>query len=383
MQRIPIIMAAGLAAAGCASKAPPEINTGLASIEQGRPPDRVTLPEPLAAEPPPASDLDALMRRAALDTQRALEELNRPPPSPEQSPAESAAASMPRAGLLDVTGEGVSPEAGGPAAPTPPDPAVSGPAEEAPAPERTPEERLNDSIDALATLLREQAAAGNLRAHLALAGLELIRVQDTGPAASGLTPGQAGALEAFRGVVAALGSIADLDDGSAALADRLAELAADLEARQPLRITRAELCTRVTGFGRYAPFVAARFPAGRGQRAIVYVEVDRFAQRELGSGDTGHEPGDRYLVELSQELNLYNESGSLLALRHPEQKVVETSRNLRRDFYLVSEIALPPTLSVGRYNLKITMRDKGDGAVAETVIPIDIVADTTTARAPG
>lgn len=392
VQRIQIIMMAGLAVAGGCASRPPEINTGLASIDQGKPSARVAVPDPVA-DAAPSSELEAMMRQAALDTQRALEELSRPAARAEPPPAASAEASLPRTGLLEVSAREASAGAGaeGPGSLTEPEPGALVPGEPAmglpgaseQAAARTPEERLGDAADGLAEVLREQAGAGSLRAHLVLSALELIRGQGAGPAPGGLTAGQSAALEAFRGVVTAAGSVAERDDGSADLADRFRALAEGLEERQPLRITRAELCTRVTGFGRYTPFAAARFPAGRGQRAIVYVEVDRFVQRELGTGDEAREPGDRYVVELSQELNLYNESGSLLALRHPEQKVVETSRNRRRDFYLVNEIALPPTLSVGRYNLKVTMRDKSDGAVAETVIPIDIVVDTATARAPG
>jgi hypothetical protein len=138
----------------------------------------------------------------------------------------------------------------------------------------------------------------------------------------------------------------------------------------------AELCTRVLGFGSYTTFPAAHFPAGTEQRAIVYVEVANLPQRELGPTDTSlaRQPGDRYLVDLTQETNLYNESGSLLALHVPEQRLTETSRNRRRDFFLVSQVTLPPSLSIGLYNLKVTVRDRVTGAQAEASIPIEIVA---------
>jgi hypothetical protein len=54
---------------------------------------------------------------------------------------------------------------------------------------------------------------------------------------------------------------------------------------------------------------------------------------------------------------------------------VDTSRNKRRDFYLINRIELPSTLSIGRYQLKVIMRDLVSGAEAEAIIPIEIVAE--------
>ena len=55
--------------------------------------------------------------------------------------------------------------------------------------------------------------------------------------------------------------------------------------------------------------------------------------------------------------------------------IVDISRRQRRDFYLVADIELPPTLTVGGYQLKVTLVDETTGAEDAALIPIDIVAD--------
>jgi hypothetical protein len=43
-------------------------------------------------------------------------------------------------------------------------------------------------------------------------------------------------------------------------------------------------------------------------------------------------------------------------------------------------IELPATLSIGRYNLKVTVTDRTTGAQAERVLPIEVVADARLVR---
>jgi hypothetical protein len=50
------------------------------------------------------------------------------------------------------------------------------------------------------------------------------------------------------------------------------------------------------------------------------------------------------------------------------------SRNLVRDYYLINQVTLPANLSIGKYHLKVVMRDLVSGHVAESIVPIEIVA---------
>ncbi|MFO0835636.1 MAG: hypothetical protein U0638_11745 [Phycisphaerales bacterium] len=145
-----------------------------------------------------------------------------------------------------------------------------------------------------------------------------------------------------------------------------------------VRIARSALCTRVEGFGQYEPFADYTFLAGRTTKMIVYTEIENFSHRAARSDDPGMDTmsgADLVAVELSQELRLWHDADGSMQWRKPEQPIIEVGRNKRRDFFLVQQIELPPTLSVGKYNLKITIRDKVSGGVDERSIPIKIVAD--------
>ncbi|HYE60922.1 MAG TPA: hypothetical protein VD997_02905 [Phycisphaerales bacterium] len=150
-----------------------------------------------------------------------------------------------------------------------------------------------------------------------------------------------------------------------------------------LKIARAALCSRVTGFGHYDPLPTSTFVFGRPIRVIVYVELDGFTARPAREGDvalSGASLGELVTVDLSQALSLYADPSGLLSWHRPARAVVETSRNKRRDFYVIQQIELPATLSIGRYNLKVTVKDRTSGSEAEAVLPISVVADRSAQR---
>ncbi|NUQ53772.1 MAG: hypothetical protein HUU19_13890 [Phycisphaerales bacterium] len=145
-----------------------------------------------------------------------------------------------------------------------------------------------------------------------------------------------------------------------------------------VRIARSALCTRVEGFGQYEPFTDYTFLAGRTTKMIVYTEIENFSHRAARSDDPGMDTmsgADLVAVELSQELRLWHDADGSMQWRKPEQPIIEVARNKRRDFFLVQQVELPPTLSVGKFNLKVTIRDRVSGGVDERSIPIKIVAD--------
>ncbi|MBS0195908.1 MAG: hypothetical protein JSR77_04040 [Planctomycetes bacterium] len=144
-----------------------------------------------------------------------------------------------------------------------------------------------------------------------------------------------------------------------------------------LRVARAVLCTKVMGFGKYNPYSSTTFSAGRAVPAIIYVEIENFASRPARDGDptiADAALSELSSVELSQSLTLYQDPSGLQAWHHPSQSVIETSRGQRRDFYLIQQVELPRTLSIGRYNLKVTVKDKTSGQESEAMIPVTIVA---------
>jgi hypothetical protein len=147
----------------------------------------------------------------------------------------------------------------------------------------------------------------------------------------------------------------------------------------------ALLAARVTGFGKYVPLATRPstgnfvFQSARSNRAIVYIEIENFGYRAVKEGDPDKMSGDQWAVDLTTEMQLLDAFDGMLQMKEAERSVIETGRNKRKDFYLVQEIELPPTLTIGSYNLKIVLRDKSGAEPirTETIIPIQIVADLT------
>ena len=269
-----------------------------------------------------------------------------------------------------------------PAQPAPPDaiPDASQAPDEPtpePAPEESPQDRRERLIAELAASLRAEARASDtpLSAYTALAALELLAPGVLGPA-EGLSERERETLDAWRQMIRDVREgMAGTADAGGAIPDAAAALHERLSSFRPLRITSALLCARVEGFGRYTA-LPSQLLAGRAHPAIVYVEVEHFGHRP-GAGDAG-EPG--FLVELTQELSLYHDADGVLAWRRAEQEVKDFSRNRRHDFFVVQRVDLPQTLTVGAYRLKITLRDKVTGATAETILPLEVVADANLIR---
>ncbi|MGE3109457.1 MAG: hypothetical protein AB7G11_05865 [Phycisphaerales bacterium] len=139
---------------------------------------------------------------------------------------------------------------------------------------------------------------------------------------------------------------------------------------EPVAIRTAALCTSVDGFGRYTPYASTTFVRGWTTPAIVYVALDHVVQKPSAAGsDAG------WSIDLVQTAKLYHDSDSLVVVDLGEQAVRDAARDQRRDLCIARRIDLPATLSLGKYNLKIAVRDQGSGATAEATIPIQIVAD--------
>ncbi len=144
-------------------------------------------------------------------------------------------------------------------------------------------------------------------------------------------------------------------------------------AQEPrLLLPTAKLCSRVSGFGDYDEFAVAEggtytFLADSGQQAVIYVEIEDFASRLNEKG--------QWVTEISQQLVIYSDRDGIPVWREDWQAGVDASRNRREDFFVVQVVTLPKRLSVGRYQLKVRVRDEASGAEAETAISFEMVAD--------
>lgn len=328
-----------MAEAGALSVPPPEPGSD-AGFGQGDPPPS----QPVTSEP---------------TTRFSLADVGSPADAPSNpQPVPSSPGTEPQPEL---------PVAVPPVAQTPPE-AVTQPPEPV-----DPEVRKRQLVDELAALLGDLARTGDApgSAALALAGLETLapRALDSLKEEGLLSEAEFASLNAAQQLFAALaseGGIADPGEVSGVL-DRIRQ---ELDAQAGLRITRSVLCARVSGFGRYEQFAANRFIAGQAQPVIVYTEVDRFGTRR----STGEDGEDRFQVELSQRLELYHTADNLNTWNRAAETDKTTSRNRLRDYYLINQVTLPANLTIGKYHLKVVMRDLVNGHAAEAIIPIEIVA---------
>jgi len=254
---------------------------------------------------------------------------------------------------------------------------------------QTPSERIARHVEAIATIMRTEQAGAEMDVGmlLALSAMEAVRPgmleESVDPIELELLrPEERSTLDAVRHVVGSHGH-PSLSEASQSPAERLLAAAELVWEAKPMHIRLATLARRVDGFGRYVPFESSSFVAGRPQRLIVYTEIDNFSHRPFRQSDLSSASaptyGSAWSVEVSQQLKLYRDGAYVWG--KPEQSIIETSRNRRRDFYLVHQIELPPTLTVGPYELKIIMRDKTSGEIDEAIIPFTYVADRAAASA--
>lgn len=154
---------------------------------------------------------------------------------------------------------------------------------------------------------------------------------------------------------------------SAGVASAAAALRSALVHEPQLKLPSIALCTRVGGFGDYSPFERNAFLAGAEQKAIVYLEVADFVSEVNQNNE--------FVTELSQQLTLYSDRDGIPVWKEDWQPATDVTRNKRQDFFTVQVIKFPKALSVGRYTLKVRVRDEKSKAESETGLPVEIVAD--------
>jgi len=152
-----------------------------------------------------------------------------------------------------------------------------------------------------------------------------------------------------------------------ALERAVAELQSSLVVEPELELPTVALCWRVRGFGDYQVFDRSSFLAHTEQRVILYIEIDRFTSEQNKKR--------QWVTEVSQQLEIYADADGIPVWTEEWHKAVDVSNNERRDFFTTQVITLPRALSVGRYHLKIRVRDEKSGALAEASIPFEMVAD--------
>jgi hypothetical protein len=157
----------------------------------------------------------------------------------------------------------------------------------------------------------------------------------------------------------------DVEETIAAAVDLLRGALAGAGPR--FRLGTVALCTRVGGYGDFDEFSKYSFLAHTEQQTVLYVEVLGFTSELNDKG--------QWVTELSQQLAIYSDRDGIPVWREDWQRAVDATRNRRTDFFLVQMMNLPKELSVGRYHLKVRVRDERSGAEAERSVTVEMVAD--------
>lgn len=377
-----ILTAAALALGACAAKPqtaadePP--SAGLDALAN-QPEPRTNADLSDTSDAATRQKLDLMAAALAAEPPQVTPVRRTPPPAParaEEAPAKEPLADAPSAGLDAIVPE---------AAPAVGETNVASNQPAALEPEVDPKVAL---VNELATVLRARAkdADDPTAALLQLAALELLGPDGASLAAapdertlSRLSPREQEFVKAWRATLASAGKELSGSSDVAALAKKVSDLAAKLSAYEPLSIPTAVLAERVEAFGSYTELPrssggAYQFIAGRPAKAVVYVEIAGHTHNEKSErGVTGFE------VALTQTLKLYHASKDqdLLAWQAPPGEIRDFARAKRRDFFVRQIVSLPANLTIGAYRLKVELRDNTTSAVAEAVIPIEIVGDAT------
>ena len=233
-------------------------------------------------------------------------------------------------------------------------------------------------VDLQRELLRSSAFSDQpMREILAMALLAVIdpEIELTPDHLRDLTAEEQEKVLVFNRLFSGLGQKLDANTNSIdALLETIETLRTELVDLPELRIPDAALCWRVERFGTYDRFEPYRFLANEGQEVILYLELLGFTSVLGGEG--------RWVTELSQQIRIYDDRSGVLVWEDPWRSVTDTSTRERTDFFTTQQIFLPRRLSIGRYNLKIHVRDEQSGAEAERTLTFDIVAQRDLAASP-
>ncbi len=226
----------------------------------------------------------------------------------------------------------------------------------------TPAKSMGESLRAL--LWRSSAEGEPDRAGVSASRLFASRAASLRPSLDGP---DARVIDATDALLRQLSVASDRERVKAAIV----EAAAAVAPSGTLTLPSVQLCTRIESYGRFSPIATTTLPAGQAFSALLYTEVDGFTNAPPLATETG--AAARFTVELSQELALYSEMGTVVWTAR-RQSLKEESRNRRRDFFTTQRVDLPATLAPGKYTLKVTLRDEANAAVAERAIDLTFVA---------
>ncbi len=212
-----------------------------------------------------------------------------------------------------------------------------------------------DPLTPMIRFLMDQASVSDapLKQHLALAVLFAWVAPDRTFAPEGLTELTEDERRLVEVVYRRLKDVGlELEDGgdAAALSEALSRVIEEIDAADPFRISRIQLCSSVRDFGDVDAFDPPMFSPSERPRFIWYVELDGVqADEDPATGEFGHE----FLVRTE----MFSRDTGVPVVPPAENTVRHTSSSRIRDLFLRNVFEIPPTLQYGWYTVKVTVHE--------------------------
>ena len=240
-----------------------------------------------------------------------------------------------------------------------------------------PNKGVGSIADELARALQERSVNGqtpmrDLTVMAALAMLDKDRIIHP-EAIESLTDEQRAALTALQQWFLAMEH--GMDDQEATLemlTETIRGLQASLKQKPGFGLAQQSLVTRVGGFGDVDEWTLRsehdeyNFIAHSGQEIILYMELEGFDSRLDTKG--------QWETATSQELVIYSDRDGIPVWRESWQTATDRSRTRRSDYFTAQKVTIPTNLSVGKYQLKVRVRDEQTQAESEATIPFVMTA---------
>lgn len=166
--------------------------------------------------------------------------------------------------------------------------------------------------------------------------------------------------------------IDDRDGALTMLAESVHGLQASLQQKPNFKLAQKSLVTRVGGFGDVDEWTLRsehdeyNFIAHSGQEIILYLELEGFESRLDTKG--------QWETATSQQLVIYSDRDGIPVWRESWQTATDLSRTRRSDYFTAQKMKIPTNLSVGKYQLKVRIRDEQTQAESEATIPFVMTA---------
>lgn len=338
------------------------------------PPERVTLTEPASTgiegppQPTAADEIAARARQDLLESMAIGAVERTSSPAPRSTPAQTV-----------VTWKDPStikpPSAPEPASPQGMPPASSMPKTALPAHDSQPD--IDELTQTLARALHDRSHDGDkpMRDLTVLAALAMLDAGNTldSQTIQTLTEDERITLQGLQDWFLAMES--GMDDRTAILETVLESvrgLQASLRRTPRFELSDTSLVTRVGGFGDIDEWTLRNdeeqynFIAHSGQEIILYLELDGFESR---LDDTG-----RWETSTSQQLVIYSDRDGIPVWKEQWQTATDLAGSRRNDYFTAQKIAIPTNLSVGKYQLKVRVRDEFSQSESEATIPFVMTA---------